>query len=140
MDFKELAENDKKKEYLKGYERAVRQMERCKERIQEIRLSILPSAINTDGMPHGHNSSDLSPYAVLLDQEERKYKRAMYKRAMKCKEITDRIEKLENEDEKDVLTYRYIQLLKWEDICVIMKHSWQHVHRIHSRALENLKM
>nr|WP_289284768.1 hypothetical protein [Parablautia intestinalis] len=133
-------EIEMKKEYLKGYEKVRRQMERSELRIREMRLNrICPSVIN-DGMPHASNQADLSGYAALLDQEEKRYMRYRYLRVRKCKEITDRIEQLANEDEKDVLMYRYIRLMKWEDICVKIGHSWQHTHRIHAKALNNFKM
>ena len=129
-----------KKEYLRGYEKAVRQMERSELKIREMRLNrICPPVVN-DGMPHASSQNDLSGYAALLDQEEKRYMRYRYQRIQKCKEITDRIEQLTDEDEKDVLMYRYIKLMKWEDICVKIGHSWQHTHRIHAKALKNFKM
>lgn len=129
-----------KKEYLRGYEKAKRQMERSELKIREMRLNrICPPVVN-DGMPHASSQNDLSSYAALLDQEEKRYMRYRYQRIQKCREITDRIEQLSNEDEKDVLMYRYIKLMKWEDICVKMRHSWQHIHRIHAKALKNFKM
>lgn len=130
-------EIEMKKEYLKGYEKAQRQMERSELRIKEMRLNrICPSVIN-DGMPHASNQTDLSGYAALLEQEEKRYMRYRYQRVRKCKEITDRIEHLADEDEKDVLIYRYIKLMKWEDIAVKMGFSWQYLHKIHARALKN---
>lgn len=134
---KELVE---KKEYLNGYGKAVRQMQRSELKISEMRLNkICPSVIN-DGMPHASNNSDLSGYAALLDEEEKRYIKARYKRIKLCKEITDKIERMENENEKDVLMYRYVKLMKWEDICVKMEFSWKHIHRIHAKALNNFKM
>lgn len=135
-----MTEIEEKKDYLRGYERAVRQMERINERINEMRSNRIGTGINYDGMPHTHNHSDLSDYAAMIDKEIRKCMKARYKRIMLFKEISDKIERMDNEDEKDVLTYRYIRLMKWEDICVKMKHSWQHTHRIHKKALENFKM
>lgn len=129
-------EIEEKKEYLKGYEKAVRQMERSELRIKEIRLNrICPSIIN-DGMPHASSHTDLSSYAALLDEEEKRYMSHRYQRIKKCKEITDRIEQLSNEDEKDVLMYRYIKLMKWEEIAVKMNFSWQHIHKIHAQSLK----
>lgn len=129
-----------KKEYLRGYEKAKRQMERSELKIREMRLNrICPTVVN-DGMPHASSQNDLSSYAALLDQEEKRYMRYRYQRIKKCKEITDRIERLSDEDEKDVLMYRYIKLIKWEDIAVKMGFSWQYLHKIHARALKNFKM
>ena len=139
-DQKELLEIELKKEYLRSYEKAKRQMERSELKIREMRLNrICPPVVN-DGMPHASSQNDLSSYAALLDQEEKRYMRYRYQRIQKCKEITDRIEQLTDEDEKDVLMYRYIKLMKWEDICVKIGHSWQHTHRIHAKALKNFKM
>ena len=136
-EFDVKTRNEEKKEYLKEYEKAVRQMKRSEEKITEMRLGkIMPSAGN-DGMPHAHNNTDLSGYAALLDEEERRYIKARYRRIKLCKEITDKIERMCNEDEKDVLMYRYIRLMKWEDICVKMEKSWKQTHRIHTRALNN---
>lgn len=135
-----MTEIEQKKEYLKEYEKAVRQMKRSEEKITEMRLSkIMPSAGN-DGMPRAHNNTDLSGYAALLDEEERRYMKARYRRIKICKEITDKIERMDNEDEKDVLVYRYIRLMKWEDICGKISKSWKQTHRIHARALKNFIM
>ena len=133
-------EIETKKEYLRGYGRAVRQMERSEVKIAEMRMNKICPSVNNDGMPHAHSNSDLSGYAALLDEEERRYMKARYERIRICRDISDKIERMDNEDEKDVLMYRYIKLMKWEDICVKMNHSWQHTHRIHKKALENFKM
>lgn len=135
---KTAPEIESKKEYLWGYQEAVRQMQRSEQRIREMRLNrMLPSAV-IDGMPHAHRVNDFSGYAAVLEQEERRYMKARYKRLKKCKEIMDRIERLEDEDEKDVLMYRYIKLMKWEDICDTMHLSWRRIHYIHNEALVNL--
>lgn len=134
---REISEIEKKKEYLKGYEKVIRQMERSELKIKEIRLNkMCPSVIN-DGMPHAFPQSDLSAYAALLEREEKRYMKYRYQRIQKCKEIMDKIELLSDENEKDVLTYRYIKLMKWEDICVTMRFSWKQIHRFHSMALQN---
>lgn len=129
-----------KKEYLKGYEKAVRQMERAELKVQEIRLSrVIPPVVN-DGMPHTHNNNDLSAYAVLVDKAEKEYMKRRYQRIKKCKEITDKIERLEDEDEKDILMYRYIKLLRWIDIQEKMGITERQIYRIHSGALKNFKL
>lgn len=135
-----MTETEQKKEYLREYEKAVRQMKRSEEKITEMRLSKIMPSFGNDGMPHAHNNTDLSGYAALLDEEERRYMKARYRRIKICKEITDKIERMDNEDEKDVLVYRYIRLMKWEDICGKISKSWKQIHRIHARALKNFIM
>lgn len=139
MTEQEQKEIKEKKEYLKGYEKAVRQMERAELKMQEIRLSGVILPVANDGMPHAHNNSDLSSYAVLLDKAEKEYMKHRYQRIKKCREITDKIERLKNEDEKDVLMYRYIKLLKWIDIQERMGFSLKWVHKVHNSALDHFK-
>lgn len=134
---RDFTENDEKKWYLRGYERAIRDMKRSEERIREMRINRICPSVIADGMPHASGGSDLSGYAARLDEEERKYQKARYLRIKRCQEISDKIERLVDEDEKDVLFYRYIKLMKWEDIAVQLGFSWQHTHKIHSRALKN---
>ena len=136
----EMTENEKKKWYLRGYERAVRQMQRGELRIRELRLNGICPAVIADGMPHASGVSDLSDFVAELDREERKYMRARYLRVKLCREIMDKIERLPNEDEKDVLAFRYIKLMKWEDICEEMGFSWNGIHKLHSRALNHFVM
>ncbi|MBS6195466.1 MAG: DUF1492 domain-containing protein [Clostridiales bacterium] len=133
-------ENDKKKEYLWGYRDASRQLKRLEEELMELRLNILCPSVNQDGMPHGSGESDLSGYMSKVDELERKILKARYKRIRKFKEIRDRIERLEDENEKDVLVYRYIKGMKWEDICTKMQYSWRRIHYIHSKALETFEI
>lgn len=138
MDLKE--ENEKKKEYLWGYQRAVKAVERIEEELRELKMSkIYPPTVN-DGMPRGSGGGDLSGYASRVDQMERKLKKARYLRIQKMKEITDRINALSSEEEKGVLTYRYIRKMKWEEIAVKLNHSWAGIHRLHAKALKNFQI
>lgn len=129
-----------KKEYLKSYEKTVRQMERSELRLQEVQLSRICPAIVNDGMPHAHSNNDLSSYAVLLERERRRYLKYRYRRIKKCREITDKIERLQDEDEKDILMYRYIKLLKWVDIREKMGVTERQMYRMHSQALKNFNL
>ena len=138
MDIK--AENEKKKEYLWEYQRAKRQLERLEEELAELRLDKMCPSVIQDGMPHASGGGDLSGYAARVDALERKILKARYKRIQRFKEIRDRIERLEDENEKDVLVYRYIRGMKWEDIAVKMNIGYRHVLRMHGKALENFKM
>lgn len=141
MGNREQTENEKKKEYLMSYQRAKRKVRRLERQLYELRLNkIGPSAINNDGMPRGSDMSDLSDYAAKLDEIEREIIAARYERICAFQDVRRRIEEVENEQEKDLLTYRYIDGLKWEEVAVKMKYKWRNVHKIHSRALNNLKV
>ena len=38
-----------------------------------------------------------------------------------------------------LLRYRYMDGLKWEEVCVRMNYSWRQTHRLHGEALRQLK-
>jgi DNA-directed RNA polymerase specialized sigma subunit len=56
------------------------------------------------------------------------------------KEIEDTIEQIEDEQLRLLLRYRYIDGKVWEQIAVDMGYGWRHIHRLHSKALDELKM
>lgn len=133
-------ENEKKKEYLRSYRKALRREERILDEIQELRMNkMFPSVVN-DGMPHSSERSDLSNYIVTLDEMTEELKNERLERAKLRQRIERDIRALDNEDEQEVLRLRYIKGLKWEEVAVEMGYAWAQIHRIHSSALKNLKM
>ena len=54
-------------------------------------------------------------------------------------EITDCIDALKEEDEREVLVMRYIVGMRWEDIAGQMGYATSHVYKLHGRGLKNLK-
>ena len=134
-------ENEKKKEYLKQYGKALRQEKRIEEELERLKLDrMLPGALAADGLPKSSNLSDLSDYVAEVDEQERKLVEQRKKRVRIRTEIRERIEQMEDETEKDVLTYCYIDLMRWKDICKKTGYEWAQAHRKHSEALKNFKM
>ena len=35
-----------------------------------------------------------------------------------------------------LMRYRYLDGLKWEQVCAVMSYSWSHTHRLHDKAIE----
>lgn len=137
----EKTEIEKKKEFLQSYQVAKRDVDRLEEQLAELRIGKMsPSCDIGDGLPHAHNTTDLSEYAAKLDELEGEIMAARYQRILAYQRVRNCIETLEGERGKMLLTYRYICGLKWEEICVRMDYKWRQVHRIHAVALENLKM
>lgn len=133
-------ENEKKKEYLKSYRDAVVAETQIKEEIDQLRLDKMFPSLVQDGMPHGSGSSDLSAYAAKLDELLSELEEQMNERIQLRREIVRKIECMDSEIEKAVLRYRYIHMLKWEEIAVKMSYTWQHIHRIHGKALSHFEM
>lgn len=133
-------ENEKKKEYLKQYGKALHQEKRIEEELERLKLDrMLPGALAADGLPKSSNLSDLSDYAAEVDEQERKLVEQRKKRVRIRTEIRERIEQMEDEIEKDILTYHYIDLMRWKEICARTGYCWQYVHKKHSDALKNFK-
>ena len=140
MDRRLQEENEKKKEYLKSYRRAVKREKDILDEIQRLRSDkMFPSVVN-DGMPKGSSQSDLSDYIAILDEQIELLKAERLEKARCYQKIERQIRQIKNEDEQEVLRLRYIIGLKWEEVALNMSYSWKHIHRIHSSALCNFKM
>lgn len=133
-------ENEIKKEYLQSYRYAVIAETQIKEEIDQLRMDKMFPGLIQDGMPHGSGGSDLSAYAAKLDELLGELEEQMNERIQLRREIVRKIECIESETEKAVLRYRYIHMLKWEEIAVKMSYTWQHIHRIHGKALSHFEM
>lgn len=133
-------ENEKKKEYLKSYRDAVIAETQIKEEIDQLRLDKMFPSLVQDGMPHGSGSSDLSAYAAKLDELLSELEEQMNERIQLRREIVRKIESMDSETEKAVLRYRYIRMLKWEEIAVKMHYGYRNVLKVHGRALEHFEL
>ena len=133
-------ENEKKKEYLWRYQNAKRKEAEINEEIMQLRIDKMVPSLVQDGMPHGSGGGDLSEYAARLDELMSELYDQMERSIEIRLEISRKIEEMQDETESLLLRYRYIQGLKWEDIAVKMEYSWQHVHKIHGKALKHFEM
>ena len=128
-------ENNRKKEYLRGYRSSRRRINRIDDEIIELKeLAASVKAIDYSGMPHGSgNQKDLSDELARIGKEKES-----------CIETYISIEKqmkeVKNEDENDVLFYRYVKGLRFWEIAEIMGYSEQWIHKLHGRALWHLKL
>ena len=76
-------ENEKKKEYLKQYGKALRQEKRIEEELERLKLDrMLPGTLAADGLPKSSNLSDLSDYMAKIDELERKLIRQRRKKLL----------------------------------------------------------
>ena len=133
-------ENERKKEYLKGYIYSMRKAQRLKEQIEELRSQQMFPSANHDGMPQGNTHSDLSGYVARLDAliSQLEHEQAMAVR--QYKEIYDRIHKMQDGAEKEVLIRRYLMGRTWEQIAVDMDYNYRWVLRLRGRALKNFEI
>lgn len=135
-----MTENEKKKEYLRGYRNHVRRIARIESELTELRTMRASISVNNDGMPHGSGQSDLSGYFSELDELERKLIDERYRRIMIYKDIARRIKSIKSENEKDVMFYRYIKGLDWWEIAEEMHYSERWVHKLHGKGLAHFEL
>lgn len=123
-----------------GYRRHGRRIKRIEAEIQEIRSMKMYPSLDNDGMPHSHGQGDLSGYAAELREKEEELYLEGVRQVKEYKDISWKIQQLKSEDERDVLFYSYIKGFRFWQIAQELGYSERHIHRIHGRALENLKI
>ena len=133
-------ENEKKKNYLRQYRKHKRKINRIEAEIEEIRSMKMYPSMNNNGMPHGYGQRDMSDYAVeLLKKEDKVYQEGI-EQVKIYNDISFRINQLEDENEKDVLFYRYIKGYEWWEVAKAMGYSERRIYEIHGDALKKLKI
>ena len=125
------------KEFLRQYEYAVKRIHRLEEEYEAETLLIdaVRSVSDNDGMPHGSGiSKPTEEKAVRLADKKLRLVQARLDAIEIRQELFDVINEIDG-IEGDVLYERYINLRKWEEICILVHYSWQGVHLVHRRAL-----
>jgi len=126
------------KEYLRQYERAVKRAHRYREEYENESMLIdaVRSLSDNDGMPHGSGiSKPTENKAIRLADKRLRLIQAELDAIEVRQKLFDFIDGIDG-IEGDVLYHRYINLLKWEEICLIVHYSWPNTMRIHRRALD----
>lgn len=136
---RELTENEKKKEFLNSYQRALRREQEILDEIQQLRADKMFPSVVSDGMPKGSAQSDLSDYIVLLDEQIELLKEERLEHAKIRSDIEKSIRAMKDDEEQRVLRLRYIKGLKWEEVGREIGCSYRKTHYIHSSALKNFR-
>lgn len=134
MDKKE--ENQKKIAYLKKYKYAILDEKMILEEIQRLRADKMFPSLAMDGMPHGNGTSDLSEYAARLDEEINKLKVQRLEKVKIYSDISSRIRRVEDDNQRALLICRYIKGMRWEDVASELGYTWRWTHKLHSKALD----
>ena len=118
-----VRENERKKEYLKGYIYSVRKAQRLKEQIEELRSQQMFPSANHDGMPQGNAHSDLSGYMARLDALVSQLEAEKEIAIREYNEIYNQVQLMQDEAEKEVLERRYLLGDSWWRIAVKMNYA-----------------
>jgi len=149
----------KVREYLNLYQIRKRYIDRLRavmveseqidaERIELLRGSLILPGHAPDGMPHTPNDSDRMAEVmaeidlILRDRRERRAGIVENLKQMQdfLAEIMKRIGRMENEDYKGILIYRYILNRTWYDISQKVGYSDGYIQReLHHKALKQFE-
>ena len=125
------------KEYLRQYEELNRKAEQHRQEylLEMERIDAIGSTLAGDGQPHGSGvSKKTEDKAIRLAEKAMRWKMAELDAIEKRQEIYELISQVKGV-EGDVLYQRYINLRKWEEVCILVHYSWKGVHIVHRRAL-----
>lgn len=106
------------------------------------RLEILmdaPTSPNWDGMPHGSGiSNPVERMAIKHLTLADRYRAKLVELVAAQESIENLIEGLDDSTERRLARFRYIDGMRWEDVCDKINYSWMQTHRIHGRLLDKL--
>lgn len=141
MDREEWEEIEEKKEYLKGYRKAKQREQMLLEQIQQLRLDTMMPSINNDGMPHGSGGdNDLSDYIEKYEELKEKLEKERLEAVQTYQRIHRSLKRMEDSDEREVLTRYYLMREKWEEIAKKIGYSRSRMFDIYDRALRNFQI
>lgn len=130
------------KERLRRYRDIKREAEQIKEQLEEVESRLYsPKGQQLTGMPSAPSHDGNTITESLIDhhaQLVQRYREQLARLEEEQLAVETAIESLPP-TARTILRYRYIDGLKWEEVCVLVSYSWVQVHKVHGRALEQLK-
>ena len=133
-------QNREKINYLKEYVNLVKECE-------EVRAYYLSKTYNIQAqtitdMPMGHSFAGDSVGAKLakLESVEEMVDKRLRKLETNRNRIIDIIDNISDSQSRRLLWMRYIEGMKWENICVELDRTWNWVHILHGQALEKVEI
>lgn len=132
--------NEEKKQFLWGYRDSLRRIERIKAEMEELRAMRANISAGGGGAGRKGYKNDLSGCIAKLDTLEKDKEKELCNMVQSHERIEKAISNLEDEQEREVLLYRYIKGLDWQEIAEKMAYSKRQIHRFHGRALEHLNL
>jgi DNA-directed RNA polymerase specialized sigma subunit len=108
-----------------------------RERLRSLAEKITPSL--SFAPVYGANTDKMAPVVANLIEVERyieKRSKELLRARMEAEQLIDR---LSDERHRAVLKSYYFSRRSWEECCVAVGYEWAQIHRIHSRALYELR-
>ncbi len=126
------------KAYLRSYIPALRYAEKCFRELDAVEDISIRSP-KMDGMPRSPGLHGLDDQVARIEAVRERAEKARAKVLAMLDDIEDRIEALENYDQRTVIKLRYIYGMEWTEIANEMSWSTRTVYNIHGRALAEMR-
>lgn len=128
------------KDRLRNYQIIKQEREQLRQQLEEIEAALyFPKVQRLTDMPtapsHGNAQEDLAIRHIELQEL---YMAKLEELVAEQLAIEEAIGSLDRQH-RMLMRYRYIDGLKWEEVCLKMGYSWTQIHEHHSRALKLLK-
>ena len=110
------------------------------ERLRDLSFKIAGGNYGERVISSGRKEPSFVRYIDEIDEMERKIHAELCELVLLKRNITQAINRMENREERLVLTYRYLSNKTWEQISSILSVSIRTVHRIHQSALSHFSV
>lgn len=110
------------------------------ERLRDLSFKIAGGNYGERVISSGRKEPSFVRYIDEIDEMERKIHAELCELVLLKRNITQAINRMENREERLVLTYRYFSNKTWEQISSILSVSIRTVHRIHQSALNHFSV
>lgn len=105
------------------------------QRWQDLATRISPSYSD---MPHGGGSDKVQTAAVEVAELTDKLNQKLHQAIMVQENIKKLLESLDDIKLRQLMFYRYINGMRWEEIAVLMNYDYRYVLKLHRKALYGL--
>ena len=110
------------------------------ERLRDLSVKIAGGNYGERVMSSGRKEPSFVRYIDEIDEMKQKIHAELCELVLLKRNITQAINRMENREERLVLTYRYLSNKTWEQISSILSVSIRTVHRIHQSALNHFSV
>lgn len=130
-----MTDKESIKMWLTRYQIARRELLRLQAERKELESYGL-HAVRYDVPIGGKGRKDISDTMTIYESLQKKLIQQRYRAISEMNEVKAVIDQIELQEQRQVLTLRYISGLSWESIAQQMYFTERYVHRIHNDALE----
>ena len=132
----------KKVEWLSEYAGIQMRIDRMELEIEKWRTQLEGMGAQLiDGMPRSHgNKKDWEKAILEIERLNGELTRELLNLRTKRQTIIDAINEMKTPILQVLIERRYLDGLRWEEICAEMHYSWRQVHYMHIKALRQIRM